>query len=406
MDFARGSHNLLVNHNNTYLSAQEPIWWNGIDTGAGVWPIGPNGPNSQGNLPAVSRATSLIVNTLASLPWRVRTGIALDTPRWLSDPMLQRPDARLGEPRYASSVRVARPIFWAQWVRSALLEGMGYLLYEPNVDGVPMPGSLRVLNPTMVEALTTVDGYAVRRIGGPESEYVTDRDGYLQVGAVRYRLWELNSPLGSPDEKGLTEGVLSQHRGTLELASSQQQYAANVFASGVPAGYLKVGAANLTEEKAQQIRAQWMAAHGSGPRSIAVLGATTEFTPLTWSPYDSAIVDMQARSIADIANLFGVPVFMLGGSDGGSLTYETTESRSIDFRAYTLQPWASAIEETLSALVPAGSSVEIDFSTLLRTDTANRYSAYETALRSRWMTIDEVRAAEGLPPLRGSEATP
>ena len=84
------------------------------------------------------------------------------------------------------------------------------------------------------------------------------------------------------------------------------------------------------------------------------------------------------------------------------MNYTNAESRSLDFRTYTLLPWANAVEDVLSALLPAGQWVNVDFRGLLKADTATRYDSYEVALRNGFLTVAEVRNLENLPPLEES----
>ena len=62
-------------------------------------------------------------------------------------------------------------------------------------------------------------------------------------------------------------------------------------------------------------------------------------------------------------------------------------------------PWATTVEDVLSSLLPAGTWVEVDFTGLLRPDTATRYAANAQAVGGPWKTVDEVRAEEDLPPM-------
>jgi HK97 family phage portal protein len=388
------------------LAPTPPSWWWGSDIF--TRPLEPATA-----LSAVSRATSLISNTIASLPWRVLTGgsgpetstATLPAPRWLYDPTLLRPDDRFGTSPLPAAQRYPRSVFWAEWIRSALLHGMGYLIFEQASDGSPVAGTLRVLNPDMVAPHVDDDGAVVRRIGGggaSRAEQVqTTFDGTFVLGSRPYRLLELNSPLSPRDEYGITRGVLATHAAEMGLAARAQRYADGMFSTGVPAGILKSSVPNIKKEQAERLREQWMESHGGDRRSVAVLNSTTDFVPLGLSPVDLALIEMRQMSLLDVANAFGVPVYMLGGNDGGSNTYSNAESRNMDFKQFSLYHWATAVEETLTALLATGVYVAIAFGGLLRPDTKTRYEAYSAAIRDGWLTPDEVRLMESLPPLGG-----
>jgi HK97 family phage portal protein len=298
-------------------------------------------------------------------------------------------------------------VFWAQFMRSALLKGMGYLIFEEDVLGAPIAGTLRLLNPDMVSP-QWADGYIYRRIGNEQIQgggYVeTDFDGHFTLGGRTYRLIELLNPTGWVDEYGMTKGVLEMHATELGLANQAISYGTGSFRSGVPAGYLKTSVPNFNKEQADKLRARWLEHHGGDRRSIAVLNATTDFVPIQMSPLDMALIESRKMSLIDIANAFGVPAYMLGGSDGGSNTYSNAESRNRDFLSYSLLPWANALEDALSSLVPQAHYFEVAFNGLLKPDTATRYAAYSTALQDGWLTVDEVRLLESLPPMETNQA--
>lgn len=404
--YARTTGSLRINQPDGLPSGIDPIvWWWGSD-------LTPNAASGSTSLSAITRATALIVNSLTSLPWLTRSGdptpqglsTVQDTRRWLSDPMLLRPDARTGLPSpQAAALRQSRVVFWSQWIRSALWWGMGYLVFQEDATGQPIAGTMRVLNPRTVSPLYNDPDLGVRRrigsqIGG--GGYVdTDIDGSFMLGSSRFRLLELRNPTTDTDEYGVAAGVLTAHAAELSLAQAAVTYGRGTLRSGVPHGYLKVSTPSFTGAQAQALKEGWLNAHGGDSRSIAVLNSTTDFQPLALSPVDMALIEMRRMSLLDIANAFGVPAYMIGGTDGGSNTYSNAESRNRDFLTFSLMPWATTVEDVLSSLLPAGTWVEVDFTGLLRPDTATRYAANAQAVGGPWKTVDEVRAEEDLPPM-------
>ncbi len=392
-----------------YSPAPDPVYWVGVDS--------PNffAQNHTAALGAVTRAVSLIANTIAATPWRVLTGgpspststIEMPSPRWLIDPSLLRPDNRyLGSPQSAA-LQSSRSMFWASWIRSVLLKGMGYLIFQEDATGAPLAGTMKVLNPDFVSPQWSQDLGTYRRIGSdkPGATYVdTDSTGHFTLGPITYRMVEMPNPLATPDEYGITPSVLGMHAREIGLANQAVDYAKGAFKSGVPYGYLKVSK-SIDADQANLYRDQWMQSHGGDLRSIAVLGASVDFVPIQMSPMDLALIEQRRMSLVDIGNIFGVPVFLLNGSSGDSNSYSNTESRSIDLKQWTLFPWATLVEEILSSFLPQNNWVIVDFRGLLRSDTKTRYESYAIALQSGWMTQDEVRKLESLPSLVGGDSS-
>ena len=126
-----------------------------------------------------------------------------------------------------------------------------------------------------------------------------------------------------------------------------------------------------------------------------------QFTPIAIAPEESQFIETQRFTVAQIARVFGVPPEMVGSDAGNSLTYSNVESRALDFLRYSVQPWLIRLETALSGVLPRDQFVRFNAGGLLRATTKDRYEAHEVALRAGFLTINEVRALEDLPPLEG-----
>ena len=368
------------------------MWWlgpAGSDGTGGPYgnPLTNDDPSGAGTLPAVARCTSIICDTIAGLPWKVYRGEyeELTTPDWIADPQSARIDGRVISGTTPWDTRYSAVEFWANWIVAALWYGDGYI-YAPVRDknGAPKP-PLWQLHPRDVKIDKATGTYWVGNTQLPTGSIIHLR------GALPYK-------------DGHGQGVLNVNAAEVYLAQTVRGYAASVFTSGVPAGYLRSTQPSMTPEQAVALKQAWMTAHGTGKRSIAVLNSTTEFTPISISPVDAQLAGAREWGLRDIALAFGVPPYMLG-VPGDSSTYANVESRMIELRTFTLLPWIRRIESVLDSEFVRGTSVKIKSDALLRADTASRYAAYESALRAGWMTVDEVRELEDRAPL-GANAVP
>ncbi len=110
-------------------------------------------------------------------------------------------------------------------------------------------------------------------------------------------------------------------------------------------------------------------------------------------------LEMKRVSAWEICLMFGVPPSKLGVNMGMSNTYANLESDNTAYVQDALLPVAARVEDAVDAALPAGQNVKINMNQLMRADTAGRFSAYATAIGAGFMTVDEVRALEDLPPL-------
>lgn len=80
------------------------------------------------------------------------------------------------------------------------------------------------------------------------------------------------------------------------------------------------------------------------------------------------------------------------------------EQQSIGFNIYTLRPWLTRIEQSLSnELLPRGVNCRFNVNELLRGDMQAEITAHQHAVLSGQETPNEARAARGLPPKSGGD---
>jgi len=395
-------------------SETPPIWWYGVDTGGGAYPIGPNGPFPNGwgaGLPVVTRATSLITGPLTAAPFKVQElgfgGRPLSRPRWITDPMLVRSDSDFPFPSevFADAQKLTRGNFWSTWLRSAIHYGTGAFLCQQDETGQPVAGTLKVLDPFLLDTVRADDGSLRWVLGSngaaPEDRVVFDRTGRVTIGPFTYWLVALRNPHFTTDVDGHTAGVFEAHPSAFQLSGQIEAYTSGTFRSGIPAGYLKVDQTmtGMTQDQADELKRKWMASHGSDRRSIAVLNAYTSFVPLNLSPVDAALAEVKRLSVADVAMAFALDPEVLGTSLSNSATYKNAQEYWSRHRDFGLSPWIAAVQDVLTALLPGNQGCVVDLDRFSNPEPMVRFEGYNLAISSGVLTVDECRELEGLPPL-------
>ncbi|WP_435582912.1 phage portal protein [Amycolatopsis thermoflava] len=236
----------------------------------------------------------------------------------------------------------------------------------------------------------------------------------LPVGAIEYWIGGLSFAehevlhIKGPCAPGALRGfgVLEAHlRDTLSLAAEQRRQAHAISQHGVPTAVLKSDNPDLTEPEAQQLKAGWLKAQRD--RTVAVLNATTSFEALGWDPEKLELVEARKYTNLELANIFGLPPRFLGASTGGSLTYNTSESETIDLLKFSsFGGHLARFEQALSLAMRPGRTVTADLDALLRSDTLTRYKSHEIGVRNGWIRRSEVRRAENMPPVDGIDDQP
>jgi HK97 family phage portal protein len=166
----------------------------------------------------------------------------------------------------------------------------------------------------------------------------------------------------------------------------------------VPAGILRTDQRIDDPEKADVIKARFK--RDASRREPVVLGSGLEYQTISVAPEESQFLHTIRATATQVAAIYHLDPTLIGGEvSGGSLTYANVEQRSLDLVKLALVPYVRRIEEALRPLLPGQQFIKFAMDAFLRPDTMNRFNAYKLALDAGWLSKDEVRALEDLPPM-------
>lgn len=269
-----------------------------------------------------------------------------------------------------------------------LLHGNCFILVQWAEDG--SPAALWPLHPSRVQVEVQPSGailYKVNTIGGQLVTYTPD-------DILHVPLLALDGLIG--------RSPVQLAREAIGAALAAEEHAAAYFGNAArPSGILKT-AGVLSPEAAQRLKESWQAAYGRGKAGTAVLEDGIEFEPISGNAQESQLIESRQFAMRTIAAALRIPPHLLDPTARG--TYANVETQSLEFLTFSLQPFLTRLEEafTLKLFTPTERQryfVEFLTDSLLRTDTRTRYQAYQVAIQSGFMTANEVRQRENLPPL-------
>lgn len=298
----------------------------------------------------------------------------------------------LPRPRVLAEPAAGQPL--SEWLYSV----MSSLLLRGNAYGLITARSGPGLHPEQIEL---VHPDLVGVTADPNSNLPEYRIGGRPFG--RDQVWHVRGFTLPGVLLGLSP--IEYARQSIGLGLAAQKFGAEFFGHGrVPSGLLKSANPDLDQAAADAAADRWEQRQRA--RRVAVLNAATEFVPISVRPDESQFIETLGFNVVEIARVYGVPPEMVGGNPGSSLSYSNAEARALDFVKYSLGPWLVRLESALSRLLPAGQRARFNADALLRGTTTERYTAHQTALAAGWMTRDEVRALEGLPPMPADQPEP
>ncbi|MGG4774838.1 phage portal protein [Paenalcaligenes sp. Me52] len=146
---------------------------------------------------------------------------------------------------------------------------------------------------------------------------------------------------------------------------------------------------------------------GSGNKGkVAMLQEGMTFKPLSMSNVDADLIKALTLTGADMARIWKIPLPMLAVMEGA--TYNNVENLQIQFVIYALLPWIrrheSAMQRDFLRLDEMDELyIEFNIGGLLRGNQEARYKAYAIARQWGWLSVNDIRKLENLPPIPGGD---
>lgn len=333
-------------------------------------------------IPGVYRAATLIADLIGGLPWQAYSETDGELTKIPTPPLLEQPAP--------PEMRVST---FSSWALDLLMDGNAFgIIADRDADG-----NVTAVAPVPAQyvGVRLDEGQVVYQVGAsPFNQYHVEAKTYYQDEVIHIKGW---SPPGSLRGYGALEAHLNGI-GSLDLASELARQARSVSQNGVPTGIVKVTNPDATKDDLLAAKAGWLNAQRD--RTVAVLNASTDFTPLSWNPEQMQLIEARKYSLHEVALIFGVPLYFLGAATE-SRTYANVEQEGLNLLKYSLNGHLARFEQTLSAQFVPGTCVKANIDALLRTDTLTRYQAHAAGVNAGFLSPNEARLIENLPPVDG-----
>lgn len=284
--------------------------------------------------------------------------------------------------------------FFQHYFASKLWTGNAYVLLFRDGRGVVQ--SMHVLDPTTVTPALTSDGslyYLVKadRLNGlTEDVYIPARD------LLHDRAITLFHPL-------VGVSPLYAAAASASIGNSIVQNSENFFTNMSRSSGVLTAPGEIPDTLAARLKKEWDNNYtGLGFGKVAVLGAGLEWKPMTMTAADAQLIDQLRWTVEDIGRVYRVPSFMLGEN---KITYKNSEQLSRYYFQGCLSYHIESAEQCFNAKfeLTGGLEIQFDLSPLFRMETDLRYETHSKALSAGIKSINEVRAEENLPPVKGGD---
>lgn len=206
---------------------------------------------------------------------------------------------------------------------------------------------------------------------------------------------------------------ISLHRDAIGIALATERHTGKMFGNGTHlSGVItRPAAAPAIKDPAaiERLTTEWTNKYAGMDNvgRVALLQEGMEFKPLSMTNEDAQLIAARQYSVRDIARIYGIPAHMLG--DLERATHSNIEHQSLEFVIHTLMPWLKRHEEAMERDLlseeerAAGMTIQFNVTGLLRGDITSRYAAYAQARQWGWLSVNDIRRLENLPPIEGGD---
>jgi len=199
---------------------------------------------------------------------------------------------------------------------------------------------------------------------------------------------------------------------TIGLALATEQHAAAVFSRGATmSGVIerpREAEAIKDQANVDRLLAKFAERH-AGLRnlfSVALLQEGMQYKQLAMDNEKAQLIESRKLSVVEICRLYKIPPHMIQELE--KATFNNIEHLGLQFVIYTLLPWVKRIESAMmrDLLLPEERKhhyIEFNVSGLLRGDLKSRYEAYAIARQWGWLSVNDIRRLENMPPIAGGD---
>lgn len=275
------------------------------------------------------------------------------------------------------------------------IEGNSFALIERNGKGEPT--ELIPVNPKKVIVMKGPDGMPYY--------HLPDLGETLPMRMVHHvKYFSFDGYVGT--------SPIQTNADVLGLGLAVEQHAAQVFARGTTmSGVIerpKEAAAIKSQEAIDKLLAKWTDRY-SGVRnafSVALLQEGMSYKQLSQDNEKAQLLESRKWSVNEICRLYKVPPHMIQLLEQS--TNNNIEHQGLQYVMYTLLAWLKRHESAMmrDLLLPSERRdlyIEFNVSSLLRGDQKSRYESYALGRQWGWLSVNDIRRMENLPPIPGGE---
>ena len=194
-------------------------------------------------------------------------------------------------------------------------------------------------------------------------------------------------------------GVLDSHSLLFSTMYNALKYENTAVASGTKRGFLK-SARRLDKVMMDELKAAWrrLTSTDGDKNDVLVLNEGISFEPTQSTATETQLNDLKKTNNELVYNIFGIncALFNTSSTDMDGIYLNSVKTAVLP----VVEALNTAINKFLLLEKEKGAYFfAVDTSEILKGNIKDRYTAYDTAIKSGWLQVDEVRKIEKMAPI-------
>ena len=204
---------------------------------------------------------------------------------------------------------------------------------------------------------------------------------------------------------------IQSNKDTVGLALATEQHASSVFRNGTHlSGTLNrpQGSPRLGPKAVRKIKETFKSEHTGNANAfgVAVLQDGMTYQNIGMTNADAQLLASRGYGVVEVCRLYKVPPHMVQHLE--SAHYNNVEQQNLQFLIFTMMSWIRRHEMAMrrDLLTPEERErfyIEFNVAGLMRGDMASRYAAYVQGRQWGWLSVNDIRRFENLPPIAGGD---
>lgn len=263
--------------------------------------------------------------------------------------------------------------------------------------------------PVEIEPYHPLQWWPFRTQGGGVAYRFTPIEGGLEI-LMPHEVLHLRDTPARRWNLVMGESKVERHRETIGRAQAEAEYLSRFFSNNATPKHALVMPGQLGKEAYDMLEERWERRHAGlhNAHRLAFLEAGMDIKAIGMNNEDAQTVENYKLATAQIARIFGVPLYLINETTANTSWGSGIEQQSIGFITYYMLPkfvaWEQALDRALMSKSMARKfyyHFEVDG--LLRGDFKTRMEGYGVLIQWGICTPNEIRRRESLSPLPGGD---